>query len=213
MDDSANNPTGTDIPAHDGAEGQTTAETSAQNDQPGENYSLMEAIEELYVQHGRFGIVLIIVISPLIMGVILVEVLWEMNMAMGHWSPPWYMWYMRLLQRWSVEAKEDFFAGISMALDVLETVFTRLLLTRLLVVIPLVTIALHTMGMLAGEGSLVTMIITNDLIYFAIDVVGRMVGGFEHSKFVIFLFVGFVFAMSRVGLINHSEEAELESGQ
>lgn len=204
MDDNANNPTGNDIPAADAAEGTATAETSAQGDQPRGNKSLIEAIEDLYVQHGRFGIVLIVVISPLLIGVVLLEGLWEMNMAMGHWSPPWYMWYMRLFQRWAADAMEDIFTGISMALDMLSTIFTRLLLTRLLIFIPLVTVALHTTGLLAGEGDLVPMIITNDLIYFVIDVVGRMIGGFEHSRFVVFIFVGFVFALTRVGLVDHS---------
>lgn len=204
MDDSTNGPTGNGIPNTDAPEGTATAETGARRDQPREKRSLMDMMEDLYIQHGRLGILFVVVISPLLIGVVLIEVLWEMNMAMEHWSPPWYMWYMRHFQRWAANAKEAIFTRVLMALDILSIIFNPLLLKRLLLVIPLVTVTLHTMGLLAGEGDLVTTIITNDLIYFVIDVIGRVTGGFEHSGFVVFIFVLFVFAMSRVPLVDHS---------
>jgi hypothetical protein len=134
------------------------------------------------------------------MTIFLVGALWELNMCMGNINPPWYKLYMEFFKAWWPAAIELVLPHFITGLEAVCRFFNRALLMKLLLTIPLCTMVLHGSSILRSESGLFATLAAHDLIYFVIHVVARGVGGFDHSKMVIFLLVEIIFGIGRVGL-------------
>jgi hypothetical protein len=165
-----------------------------------DNESLMESLWMTYADIGFSGVVIMIMLSPLLMTIFLVGALWELNMCMGNINPPWYKLYMEFFKAWWAAAIELVLPHFITGLEAVCRFFNRALLMKLLLTIPLCTVVLHGSSILRGESGLFATLAAHDLIYFVIHVVARGVGGFDHSKMVIFLLVEVIFSIGRVGL-------------
>lgn len=115
-------------------------EAAAQYDHHTSNENLTENSGTLYAESGLFGVIIIVILSPLLMVVGLVAALWELNMCMGNINPPWYKMCMEIYKRWSVAALELVISLLFMVLEALCRIFNRALLAKLLVIVPLFTI-------------------------------------------------------------------------
>jgi len=154
----------------------------------------------IYAEIGLPGVIRFVVLSPLMLAVFLVVVLWELNMMMGNINPPWYELYMKFFQVWSVAAIELFLVTFDTVFDAVYYFLGEALLKKLFLTIPLWTMVLHGSSILRGESDLIATVVAHDLVYFVIDMVARAVGRCDRSRIIVFLLLEVIFGVGRVGL-------------
>jgi hypothetical protein len=202
MDGSISDSVGTRAHRARREEPQWAAEGTVHADQIPSQESLSEAVREFYAENGVWGLVLLVALSPLVLAVTICAFLWELNMLMGNLNPPWYKFYIGQFMRWSAPAAETALVFVFVCFQSLGRIFTPALLAYLLIFIPLLTLLLHMSGCGPGNDGLVACVIANDMFYFMLQMVVRMVGGFKWPTIVIFVLMKVVFGLERVGLVD-----------
>lgn len=154
----------------------------------------------IYAEIGLPGVINIVIVSPVLLAVFLVVLLWKLNMRMGNINPPWYKLYMEFFKVWSAAALELFLISFETVFHAVYEFLGEALLVKMFLTIPLCTVILHGCSILRGESDLIATLIAHDLLYFVIDIAAREFGTFDHSGMIVFLLFEITFSVGRVGM-------------
>lgn len=178
-------------------------EANAHDSQETDDGSLYKILRKLYEDNWFVGTIHMVLISPLLIFMLLLSALWNLNMSVGLYNPPWYRVCMEIFGEVSLGAMEAIIYLLLVLLENLAQIFPPPLCMKIFITIPLMTIILYATGFLPRESGMMVAIIIHDMaylvIYFLIDWSMGQHRWADHAKTRVLIEVMFLFWTGRIG--------------
>jgi hypothetical protein len=176
------------------------AEAAADGNEAQEETSFLEDLRTFYAFVGLPGVINIVIVSPVLLAVFLVVLLWDLSMKMGNINPTWYKVYMEFFTIWSGAALKLLMVSFESVFHAVYEFLGEELLKELFVIIPLRIVFFHGSSVFRAESGLIATLVAHDLVYFVVvDIVARVFDGFDCTRTIAFLLLEIIFCSRRVG--------------